>query len=252
MFFANSYFYYITIALQLFCVVHCLRKGTQTSWIWLIVFLPLIGCLAYLYMEVFGRNSIQQVQSGVSDTFYPAGKIKKLEKQLQFSDTFNNRILLADAYLSAGDTNKAIQLYETSLTGAFTENEHVLMQLIIAYFRVGRYNDVIKITKKVYSKPMFINARQRVLYAMSLDKTGEAGLAEKEFNSMKGKYAYFEARYQYGLFLLNKNRIGEAQKIFTGIVNEFPYLSSFEKRNNREWFNNAKQELRKMNASVVA
>jgi len=248
MFFLNNYFYYITIGLQVICVVHCLRKGNQTSWIWLIVFLPFVGSLAYLFMEVFNRQSVQQMQYGVSNRFFPAGNIKKLEKQLQFSDTFNNRILLADAYLSAGDTNKAIQIYETSLTGAFEENEHVLMQLINAYFQAGRLVDLIKITKKVYNKPIFINSRQRVLYAIALDKTGETELAEKEFGGMKGKYAHFEARYQYALLLLEKTRINEAKNIFADIVSEYPYLTSFEKRNNRQWFNNAKQELKKINS----
>lgn len=199
-------------------------------------------------MEMFNTSSVQQMQSGMGNIIYPSGKIKKLEKQLQFSDTFNNRVMLADAYLSAGDTDKAIQLYETSLTGAFKENEHVFIQLVAAYYEVQRYNDAIKVARKVYNNPAF-HTHGHVLYAMALDKIGEAKLAEEEFNKMKGKYSYFEARYQYGLFLINKNRAGEAQKIFTDVVNEFSYLSSFEKRNNRIWVNNAKQELKKMNLS---
>lgn len=250
MFFLNNYYYYIIIGLQIICVVHCLRKGTQTMWIWLIIFLPLIGCIAYIIMEILNRNSIQQVQSGMGNIMYAAGKIKKLEKQLEFSDTFNNRIMLADAYLSAGYTEKAIQLYETSLTGAFKDNEHVLIQLVTAYYEVQRYNDAIKAAKKVYNNPAF-HTHGHVLYAMALNKIGEADLAEKEFTTMKGRYSYFEARYQYGLFLINKNRVGEAQKIFNDIVNEFSYLSSFEKRNNRVWYNNAKQELRKINSPAT-
>lgn len=199
-------------------------------------------------MEMFNTSSVQQMQSGMGNIIYPSGKIKKLEKQLQFSDTFNNRVMLADAYLSAGDTDKAIQLYETSLTGAFKENEHVFIQLVAAYYEVQRYNDTIKVARKVYNNPAF-HTHGHVLYAMALDKIGEAKLAEEEFNKMKGKYSYFEARYQYGLFLINKNRAGEARKIFTDVVNEFSYLSSFEKRNNRIWVNNAKQELKKMNLS---
>lgn len=194
---------------------------------------------------------MQQIQSGMGSRIYPAGKIKKLERQLQFSDTFNNRVMLADAYLSAGDTAKAIDLYETSLTGAFKENDHVLMQLVIAYFGVQRYDDAIKVAKKVYNNPAFIRSHIHVVYAMALDKSGKPDLAEKEFNMMKGKYSYFEARYQYGMFLLDKNRVNEAQKIFTDIVSEFSYLSSFEKRNNRIWFNCAKQELKKINSPAL-
>jgi hypothetical protein len=47
-----------------------------------------------------------------------------------------------DAYLNAGQTDKAISLYESSLSGAFEENEHVRAQLSIAYFTKQRYEDM--------------------------------------------------------------------------------------------------------------
>lgn len=250
MFVINNSFYYLTIFLQAICVIHCLRKGTQTSWIWLIVFVPLVGCIAYIVLEIINRNTVHQLQSGVRNTFYPAGRIRKLEKQLQFSDTFNNRVLLADAYLAAGNTEKAIALYEASLTGAFDENEHVLSQLVIAYFQVQRYEDAIRVAKKVSKTPQFTRSHARVLYTIALYKTGNTNLAEKEFLAMKTKYSGFEARYEYGRFLLQEQRPIEARKILTDMVAEFSYFNSFEKRNNRFWYNSAKAELKKMSAVV--
>lgn len=101
MYFISNY-YYIVIILQAICVIHCLRKGKEQRWIWLIIFLPLIGCLVYIFTEMFSGNEIQQVQSGFGNILNPAGKIKKLESQLKFSDTFKNRVTLADAYLATG------------------------------------------------------------------------------------------------------------------------------------------------------
>ena len=249
MFFLNNYFYIILI-LQAVCVIHCLRRGRSTMWIWVIVFLPLIGCIAYVAIEMFNRGQIQQLQSGLGNALYPAGKIKRLEEQVRFSDTFNNKVALADAYLASGDTQKAIELYEGSLTGAFTDNDHVLMQLVVAYFTVERYADVIKIAKKIYRLPQFSRSHAHILYAMSLEKTGNYTKAEDEFKIMKVRYSYFEGRYQYGMFLLRSNRAEEAQKIFRELVDEFSYLSSFEKRNNRLWFNQAKDELKKVTTAV--
>ena len=67
MFFANSYLYYIPIALQAICVLHCIRKGNQGKWIWIIVFLPVIGSLIYLFSEVITGHEIDQVSSGVGE-----------------------------------------------------------------------------------------------------------------------------------------------------------------------------------------
>ncbi len=80
MFFANNYFYFITIALQAICVIHCLKKGILNSWIWIIVLLPLMGCIAYLFTEIFTGSELQSLQSGVGGVLNPGGSIRKLEK----------------------------------------------------------------------------------------------------------------------------------------------------------------------------
>src|SRR5690349_17937233 len=149
------YYYYIPIALQAICVIHCMRRGNQNKWIWIIVFLPVVGSLIYIFSEMITRREIDNVTSGVGSVFNPGGSVKKLEEQLRFSDTFHNRVALADAYLAAGETNDAIALYEQSLTGVFTENEHVIKQLIIAYANVGRHADIIPLAKKIYASPQF-------------------------------------------------------------------------------------------------
>ncbi len=129
------------------------------------------------------------------------------------------------------------------------ENEHVMMQLIAGYFEQGRYEEVIPLAKKLYHLPQFPRSKAHILYAMSLENTGNTELAENEFKAMKGRYSYFEPRYQYGLFLMRKrNEYADAEKIFTDMVNEEPQLGNMEKRNNRQWFTKAKDELRKISS----
>lgn len=245
MFFFNNYFYFITIALQAICVIHCLRKGNQTNWIWLIVFLPFIGCLIYLFTEIFTRRDVQKMQSGMGAMLNPTGSIKKLERELHFTDTFTNRISLADAYLAGGQTTKAIELYEKSLTGTFSENEHILYQLTIAYFQNNRFEDAVVTAKKIYGRPQFARSKAHILYAIALSYTNNKEAAEKEFKTMQGRFANFEARYQYGLFLQRNNQAAEAKQLFNQIIEEGTQLSSRERNYNRDWFRLAKDELRK-------
>lgn len=248
MFFANSYYYYIPVVLQAICVIHCLSKGNQGKWIWIIVFLPLIGSIIYIFSEMLTGREIDNVKSGVGSVFNPGGSIRKLEEQLRFSDTFHNRIALADAYLATGDTNNAIKLYEQSLTGVFTENEHVLKQLIIAYANVGRYDELIPLAKRIYHSPQFAKSKVHILYAMALEQTGKSELAEKEFKTMNGRFAYFEARYQYALFLLRAGRYSEAKAVLDTMIDEGGHLSARERKANNVWINKAKEEARKLNS----
>ncbi|MBE9667528.1 tetratricopeptide repeat protein [Mucilaginibacter boryungensis] len=243
MFFHGNFPYYFTVALQVLCVIHCLRRGKQ-NWIWLIIFLPLVGCVVYLIMEIIPSSRVRAPRVDVGAIINPGGKIKKLEENLRFTDTFNNRIILADAYLETGQTDKAIELYENSLTGAFSENEHVLTQLIIAYYKQERYADAIKMAGKIYHNPQFLRSQAHLFYAMSLESVGEQDKAEAEFKAMQGRYSYYEQRYQYGMFLLRNNRDEDAGKVFATMLEEEPHLSSMERKSARAWCAKAKAELK--------
>jgi hypothetical protein len=246
MFFFSGPFYIITLVLQAICVIHCIRNRNQNYWIWLIIFLPLIGCIAYFFTEIFTNREIRSVSSGFGEMISPSGSVKKLEQNLKFSDTFNNRILLADAYLAAGQTSKSIPLYEGSLTGAFEENEYAITQLMTAYYNEKRFTDVINMAPKVYNKPQFRGSKTHILYAMSLAYSGKDDLAEKEFLGLKARFSNFQARYNYAIFLQMNNRNDEARQLLSEIADEIPQLSKIEKRHNREWINLSKEMLKKI------
>jgi hypothetical protein len=249
--FFNGNYYYIIFIIEALCAIHSYRRGTLNKWIWLIVFIPVIGCLIYIYSEVISNRSsvgtqFKKTTINISDTLNPAGKIKKLEEELLFTNTFANKVKLADAYLAAGDTQKAIDLYNSGLTGAFDENEYVMAQLIVAYYEQERYDEVIPLAKKLYKLPQFARSKAHILYAMSLENTGHPELAEAEFKLMKGRYSYFEQRYQYGLFLMRQDRIEDAYDLFTEMLDEEKHLGPVEKRANRIWLSKVKEELRKI------
>lgn len=242
----NLNYYYVSFALQGFCLFHSFKRGTQQKWMWIIVFLPYIGSLIYLYTEVWGNRRINTSAIDVKGIINPGSKLKKLEDELKFTDTFANRIKLADAYLDAGLTDKAIDLYKASLTGAFAENEHALAQLMLAYYAQGRYAAVLPIARQIYKIPQFARSKAHIVYAMALEQAGQVDVAETEFKGMKGRYSYFEQRYQYGLFLIRQDRIEDAEQIFTDMLDEQPHLSAVEKKSNRQWFAKAKEELKKV------
>jgi hypothetical protein len=243
MFFSGHFPYYITIVLQVLCVIHCVRRGKQ-NWIWLIVFLPVVGCLVYFFMEILPSNRISTPRVDLGAIINPGGKIKQLEENLRFTDTFQNRVLLADAYLQSGQTEKAIELYPNSLTGAFAENEHVLAQLVIAYYKTGQYAHAIKAATKIQRQPQFLRSQAHLFYALALEESAQADKAETEFKSMLGRYSYYQQRYEYGMFLRRAGRDDEAAKVFTLMLEEEPHLGAIERKAAREWCTKARAELK--------
>jgi hypothetical protein len=253
MLFGGGSYYYIILILEAFCIIHCLRRGTQQKWLWMLIILPVIGCFIYIYTEILtNRSALRMPKVDVGAVLNPGVKLKRLEDELRFTDTFANKIKLADAYLEAGFTDKAVDLYQTSLTGAFAENEHVLAQLIVAYSEQSRYGEIIPIAKKLYKLPQFPRSKAHIGYAIALENTGQVDLAEAEFKAMKGRYSYFGPRYEYGMFLVRQGRDEDAYQIFTDILNEVPQLSAMERKASKVWFAKAKDELKRLSVQRSA
>jgi hypothetical protein len=179
-----------------------------------------------------------------SGLFASRPSIKRLEENLRFSDTFNNRVLLADAYLLNGEKEKAIEMYESSLTGAFEENEYVRTQLIIAYSETKQYDKVVSIAKKICNLPTFPRSKAHMMYAMALERIGQQDEAEKEFRKMQSRFSFYEARYQYGLFLIRSGRTAEAKNLFESILEESTHLSPREKRHANPHLKLVREELK--------
>lgn len=253
MLFGGGSYYYLILILEAFCIIHCLRRGTQQKWLWILIVLNVIGCCIYIYSEILtNRSALRMPKVDVGAVLNPGVKLKRLEDELRFTDTFANKIKLADAYLEAGFTDKAVDLYQTSLTGAFAENEHVLAQLIVAYSEQGRYAEIIPIAKKLYKLPQFPRSKAHIGYAIALENTGHVDLAEAEFKAMKGRYSYFGPRYEYGMFLVRQGRDEDAYQIFTDILNEVPQLSAMERKASKVWFGKAKDELKRLSVQKTA
>jgi hypothetical protein len=235
--------YYLIIGLEGICVFHCVKKGNQGKWIWIIVCVPVIGSLIYIFSEIITKRDIGTVQSNISTIIFPTGRIKDLEKKLEFANTFDNKVALADAYLASGSIQQAIELYESCIVGVFSDNEYVITKLIISYYHAERYADAVKIAQKILRSTDFNKSHAHVLYALCLEKTGNSDQAEKELESMKGKYSNFEGRLNYGQFLIRANRSQEAKVIFSEMLQEASHMTSSESRGCNRWLRQAREEL---------
>jgi len=234
--------YYLVLILQGLCVFHTMRRGNQNKWIWIIVCLPLIGCLVYIFTEIIHKNDVSSVQSGIINVINPGGRLKTLEKNFNFSDTLANRIALADNYLVRNQYDKAIELYEPVLKGLYHDNEHVIKHLAEAYYNVGRYEDVTRIIPKATRSLTFPQSRANLIYAFALEKTGQHSLAEKEYQGMNLRFSNYESRYHYIKFLINANRKAEAKSLIQAILTEDSHMERREKVDARIWIEKVKEE----------
>nr|WP_299388368.1 PLDc N-terminal domain-containing protein [Allomuricauda sp.] len=236
-------YYYAIVALQGFCIYHCYTNRNNYYWIFAIIFLPIIGSLLYLFMNVFRKRDIEKVQESLVTAINPSKKIKDLEKKLKFSETFENRVALADAYLDEGLFQEAIAQYESSLKDVFSKDFYVLSKLLEAHYRAGNLEEVVQCAEKISGDPKFRKSKASFLYALTMEKNGDLKLAEETLRSFDTPYSNFPERLELARFLVRQDKAEMAKEIYGEMVTESENMSKPNFRQNRSLIKMAQEEL---------
>ena len=114
--------------------------------------------IIYIITQVFNKNDVEKIQSEITTIINPTKKIKDFEAWLQFSETFQNRVNLADAYFEIGNLGNASKHYQASLKANFKNDFYVIKQLIASYFELNDYENVLVYSEIIKNNSEFENS----------------------------------------------------------------------------------------------
>jgi len=211
------------------------------------VFIPVLGSLLYLFMNVIRRSDLENAQGNLVQTFNPTKKIRDLEKKVKFSETFENKVALADEYLKQGGYANAIEYYELSLKDTFANDYYVLTKLQEAHYLNDDVEKSLAVAEKIKDNKAFRKSRANLLYALALDKKGDYATAEEQFRLFDARYNYYEERLALARFLIRRNKQIDAKEVLQGLINESENMSKQSFRTNKFFIRQAKEELNNLN-----
>lgn len=238
----------LMLLIQIGFAVHALRRGHPVFWVFLIVFVPLIGCLLYVIMvllpEASQSRAAQQGSKALRKALDPGKDLRLRREALERSDTVGNRIALAQEYLKQKMFDEAIPLYENSLTGMYRSDPALLLGLATALAEARRFGRAREVLDSLYElNPGYANAAAHLLYARLLAELGETGRALAEYATLLETVGGAEAQCRYALLLKREGREAEARPLFEGILRDAKGANRHSQRLNREWIDIAKREL---------
>jgi len=239
-------YYYLIIALQGYCIYHCYTNRNNYYWVFAIIFLPLVGCILYLFMNVLQQRDVEKAQNDLVNTLNPTKKIRDLEKRLKFSETFENKVALADAYMEKDFFEQAIETYRSSLKDMFENDYYVQSRLQEAHYRIADFDTSLRLAEKIKEHPAFPKSKANLLYALTLEKKENFDAAEARLRLFDAPYNYYEQRLQLALFLIRRENPKAASEVLQEIVNEAENMSKQSYRSNRLFIKQAKDELTKL------
>jgi len=198
----------------------------------------------YLITQVYNKRDANKIKEELTTIINPTKKVRDLEKTLEFSETFQNRVNLADAFFEIKDYNNAIMHYETALAKDFHNDTHVIFQLIQSYYFLDNYEKVILYAEKVNTHIDFKGSKAQFFYGLSLEQTGKSQAAEKQLKHIDQRYSNYEERLQIAKFYIDKNKIAEAKELLTEISTESQHMTSVNKRTHRATIREVEQLLK--------
>ncbi len=210
--------FYLIPVLQIFCIYHLIRNRNHNYWFFIIIFIPAIGSLIYIFTQILDAKKISNISEEVTNIINPTKKIIELEKQLKFSDTFQNRVNLGDAYLENKDYENAVKYYERALDSAFSNDVYTINKLIKAYRFINNFEKVISYSEKIKSHTEF--RKSQYYYAIALEKLDRLNEAEIEFEKIDVSYSNYEERVYFAEFLLRVEKKQKALDLLNQIINE--------------------------------
>jgi hypothetical protein len=243
----------LLVIIQLTFAIHAFKTGREQKWIWIIMFLPVAGCLAYYFLEVFpGSREERKVREGIRDiakTLNPDGELKRRAADLADTDSTENKMKLADECLNKGMFDEAINLFQSAATAQFADDPHLLFGQSRAYFYNGNIVDArTTLDRLVRNHPKFRRTEVDLLLARSFEALGNPGEAERIYEALKSTYVGLEAKYRYAIFLKTTSRPAQANEIFDMVIG----IGERHKKNaigQEEWIKLAKQERQKIQAA---
>jgi hypothetical protein len=243
--------YIISGALSLGLVVHCIKTGRNTIWVYLLVVLmslPFVGAALYAGVEILpellrSRGS-QRAMRGIRTTLDPEGNLRRFENEMKVAGNVAARQRYADELVKLGRAAEALPIYQTCLTGVFADDPKLLLGYAHAQFAASDATGARKTLDDLIEKsPDFKSPDGHLLYARALEAEGDVAKALSEYATLAEYFPGADAGVRYAKLLNRSDQRPLAQQTLKALLERAKYAPAHYRRAQREWLDEALREL---------
>jgi len=229
-------YYSIPLLLQLYCFYHAYSNKKEFYWYAVIFFIPILGGIIYLFLNVFNKNDAQIIGEEINTVINPSKKMRDLTNKVEFADTFQNRVALADAHFNKAEYQNAVLHYEKVLEGAHKNDIYVQEQLVNTHYLLGNYEKVVKIAKPLKSNSTSSASKTKYFLGLSYKELGKFNNAEKNLRALDLRYSNYTERHVLAQFLLERKKNDDAKELLEELLIEYNHMSKPNRKQNRLTF----------------
>ena len=241
------------VLVALFFAIHALRSGRQMYWLFILFSFPLLGSVAYFFVEYlpelrFNRTA-RGAASAVTKFLNPDGELREAQRAFDQAATVGNRIRLAQALFGKGDAPGAAAQFRECAQGAFANDPDVLLGLADAELACGNAAAASTALKSLFQHHPTRNvATAALIYARAL-VVAEPEAAEAAFHHAVLTGNGPEPLIRYGEWLRDKGRPADAARLYQQVVDDARHWPSYTKSLQKDWLRQAKDSLTAINTA---
>lgn len=243
----------LSVIVQIGLIIHVLRTGRATYWVFIILIAPGIGSLAYAIVELLpelsGNYRARNAFRGVRKTLNPGGDLRQLEKEHKLSGSVDATRHLAGELADNGRYEEAIGHYQRALTGLYEHDPDLLLGLATAQFGNEQFDDARQtLDRLIEYNPDFRSSDGHLLYARSVEACGDNDKAREEYGAVAAYYAGAEARVRFGRFLETQGDNVAALAEYEEIMTVADLAPRHYRQAQKSWINEAKAGIQRLSA----
>jgi hypothetical protein len=244
--------YMVSGAISLGLIVHCIKTGRNTIWVYVLVVLmtvvPFVGPAVYVAAEILpgllGSRGSRRAMRGLRTTLDPEGNLRRFENEMNVTGNVASRQKYADELVKLGRAAEALPIYQTCLTGVFAEDPKLLLGYAQAQFAAGDAAGTRRTLDDLIRKnPDFKSADGHLLYARALEAEGDEEKALSEYATLAEYFPGAEAGVRYARLLIRSNQRPLAQQTLKALLDRARYAPAHYRKAQREWLDEAHREL---------
>lgn len=238
----------LTTLLAIIAIVHAIKTGRNQLWISALLFLPGVGVIAYLIVEVLpellGGRTGRTATRAVGNVINPNKSLEEAKREYKISATARNAVELADIHCEKGQYAEASKLYEEALIGLNEHNPDTMHKLATAEFELNNYDKTKSLLDTLIEKnPDYKNQDAHLLYARTQEALGNHEAATEEYETLIKYYTGPEPHYRYGVMMENLNNHDRAQELFKSVKDKADLSPKHYRSMHKEWISKSRARI---------
>ena len=227
--------------------VHVVRTNQPLYWIFLILFVPVLGSLVYFIAivlpELTGGTRAKRMGMAARDALDPGREYRQAKAATDDSPTVHNRMRLAAAAATLGRHAEAEQLYGEAMQGIHADDPALLLGRANALIELGRAPEALPLVETLLDEQATRSPATALAQARVLEALGRYAEADSAYQWAAGRLPGLEALGRYAAFLARVGRKGEAADNLAQIDPRIARANPQIRREGRAWRDLAAQAL---------